>query len=68
MTRPTVSIHPVVTDARDQRMVKNQIANQLQMLLNAAYDCGYVVTVELAPLQPLAMGNYQMVGQVREQR
>jgi hypothetical protein len=42
---------------------KNELAGQLQMLLDTAYELGFVITVE-----PLAMGNYRMVGNVRAAR
>jgi hypothetical protein len=45
-----------------------EIARQLQMLLDTAYELKYVVTVETVPLAPLAMGNYRMIGNVRGER
>jgi hypothetical protein len=41
---------------------------QLDILLHTAKRCGFVLTVELVSNKPLAMGNYKMVGSVRETR
>jgi len=39
-----------------------------QHLIESARQRGLVVTIELKPIAPLAMGRYEMVYQVREAR
>jgi hypothetical protein len=48
----------------------NQMTVQMQLdnLISVAERCGFVLTVDLVPNKPLAMGNYKMVGSVRETR
>jgi hypothetical protein len=41
------------------------IAEQLADVLHRARARGFVIDVRLVPAQPLAMGNYRMVGNVR---
>lgn len=57
----------IAADA-DQRITQNQIANQLQILLDTVHELGFVVTVDTVSLPKLAMGNYVMVGNVRGAR
>lgn len=59
-TTPSADVHDVMT--------KNQLAQQLQILLDTAYELGYVITVETTARLPLAMGNYKMCGNVRGAR
>lgn len=42
--------------------------NMLTELLRLAEATGFVITVETKPLQPLAMRNYKMVGEIRRAR
>ncbi len=44
------------------------ITERLAQLLADAYESDQVVTVELQPLKPLAMGHYRMIGAVRPAR
>lgn len=44
------------------------IADRLRKLLIEARMLGFVITVELETLEPLAMGNYRMRGLVRGAR
>lgn len=37
-------------------------------LIRYAEQCGYIITIETVPQQPLAMGNVKMVGEVRVAR
>jgi hypothetical protein len=46
----------------------NHIAAQLNTLLAKAYEQGFIVTVENISLQPLAMRNARMLGEVRKAR
>jgi len=48
--------------------VAADIANKLQDALMHAYACGVVITVDLEPLEPLAMRNYRMRANVRHGR
>jgi hypothetical protein len=47
---------------------RNVYVRELRELLRRAAQDGYVITVELKPCAPLAMGNYRMVGNVRGAR
>jgi hypothetical protein len=47
---------------------EESIRARLQDVLDAAHAQGFVVTVELVPEKPLAMGNYRMIGRVRGMR
>jgi hypothetical protein len=47
---------------------REMLERRLSELLAEALYRGYVVTVETAPLRPLAMGHYRMVGYVRPAR
>lgn len=62
---PKVTIDRTTATAKVESRVKYDIGRQLNMLLQTAYELGYVITVELEPHVPLAMGNYRMVGFVR---
>lgn len=73
--RPTVSVEHTPTPPKTSPLdllavleTKNQLANQLQMLLDTAYELGFVITVDTVPLAPPAMGNYIMRGNVRGAR
>lgn len=48
--------------------VEFSIADELRRLLHRAELSGFVVTVDLVPNKPLAMGNYRMIGHVRAGR
>jgi hypothetical protein len=47
---------------------ESALAANLKMLLRQAELQGFVITVDLVPNEPLAMGNYRMVGHVRPAR
>jgi hypothetical protein len=47
---------------------EESIRAKLQDVLNLAHVQGFIVTVELVPERPLAMGNYRMIGRVRGMR
>lgn len=44
---------------------QEQIQQQAAQLISDAVAAGVVVTIELKPLQPLAMGNHTMVADVQ---
>ena len=44
------------------------IAEQLAEVLHRAHARGFVIDVQLVPTQPLAMGHYRMLGNVRPAR
>lgn len=44
------------------------IKEQADRFIEFVSDMGFVLTVELKPKQPLAMGNYEMVADVRPAR
>ncbi len=46
-------------------MTKADIQQQADQLINQARAAGLVLTIELQPQHPLAMGNYKMVASVR---
>lgn len=48
--------------------VESSIADELRRILRRAELLGFVITVDLVPNEPLAMGNYRMVGHVRAGR
>lgn len=48
--------------------VESRLEDDLRKLLQAAELQGFVITVDLVPNEPLAMGNYRMVGYVRAGR
>lgn len=48
--------------------VESSLAAELIALLDRAELSGFVITVDLVPNEPLAMGNYRMVGHVRPGR
>lgn len=43
---------------------QEQIRQQAEQLIKDAEAAGMIVTIELKPLQPLAMGNHQMVAEI----
>lgn len=49
-----------------KRTIKEDIEHELLQLLIRADQMGLVITVELRPRQPLAMGNYTMLPNVRD--
>jgi hypothetical protein len=51
-----------------QQAIHADIAECLDDLLLRAAARGFVIEVRLEPLQPLAMGNYRMLGTVRPAR
>lgn len=67
----TIQLTSCVTRSEDPagvrifHAVELSIAEELHQLLQRAELCGFVVTVGLVPNEPLAMGNYRMVGHVR---
>lgn len=66
--RPKVVVDRTTATANLERRVKFDLGVALQQLLDTAHECGFVITVDLDPQQPLAMGNYRMVGFVRGAR
>ena len=48
----------------DQAMIKLMI----EQAVEAAAQAGFIITVTQQPLQPLAMGNYKSVVEVRQAR
>lgn len=56
-----------VTTARDmpRQSLLNYHAEALQQLIESAAEDGVVLTIELEPVAPLAMGHYVMRGHVR---
>lgn len=61
------SIHELNPHSNAAQHIR-KIARELQDLLYHAYILDIVITVELKPCEPLAMGNYCMVGNVRGAR
>lgn len=57
-----------ITALPPQQAIIDYFAHELQFLLQCAARKGVVVRVDLVPGAPLAMGNYQMVGDVRASR
>lgn len=49
-------------------MTAEDIERKLLILIALAEQSGYVVTIETRPTQPLRMGGYEMVGEVRKVR
>lgn len=52
------------TTQPDQEMIKLMI----EQAVKAAGEAGFIITVTQKPLQPLAMGNYESVVEVRQAR
>jgi len=44
------------------------VLNRLRQVIQEAHNLGVVATIELEPLEPLAMGHYRMVPHVRPAR
>ena len=63
---PTITNIGTGNDWHDHQVLR--IHHALVNLLADAEASGVVVTVELEPLQPLAMRHYRMVGNVRGAR
>jgi hypothetical protein len=55
-----------MTNNTDQ--VKQSFLQELNRLIESAKKLNLVVEIKLQPNQPLAMGNFEMVGDVREAR
>lgn len=53
-------------DAERQRF--ERFVDDWQTTVDEIFAAGYVVTIELVPQKPLAMGNYKPVVSVRERR
>lgn len=49
-------------------IMKGVLECELAKLIHSATAHGFIITVELRPQRPLAMGNYLMLGEVREKR
>lgn len=47
---------------------KEYIEQQLTDLITVAAFAGFVITIETVPTEPLRMGGFRMVGQVRQAR
>jgi hypothetical protein len=63
---PSVDVSPEQDEKR--RRLRNYVAGDLIGLLDFAQRNGFIITVETVPLDPLAMRNYRMVGNVRAAR
>lgn len=46
----------------------DRVKDKVNELINLARAFGFIVTIDLVPQQPLAMGNYMMVANVRKAR
>lgn len=57
-----------MTTEQEKPNAQRALEQLMQVLIQQARDWGYVVTIETVPLQPLAMRNYEMVGDVRKAR
>lgn len=57
------------TDMPDSQTLNDWTVHQFELMLHKliadARAAGVVVTIELKPLQPLAMRHYEMVGEAR---
>lgn len=53
-------------DWRDYESLKAEFQARLNRLLEDVAACNMVVDVQHWPLHPLAMGNFKMVGEVRD--
>lgn len=51
-----------------RQSLRDYITSDLYALLRFAQRNGFVITVDTAPLEPLAMGHYRMRGNVRAAR
>lgn len=51
--------------ARQQAVVAEVLLQQAAKLITAAKGLGFILTIDLVPNKPLAMGNYDMVARVR---
>lgn len=56
------------TESHDQPSIVRSFARDLQCLIESAADYGVVLTIELEPVAPFAMGSYVMRGHVRGAR
>lgn len=65
---PNVDIDPSTATAHYESSTKRYYAQQLQWLIESAAEDGFVLTIALEPVAPLAMGNYVMRGHVRGAR
>jgi hypothetical protein len=63
--RPITSRSEDKSGTRVFHSCEASLQEQLITLLDNAFLAGFVITVELKPFEPLAMGNYRMVGHVR---
>jgi 3-keto-L-gulonate-6-phosphate decarboxylase len=52
----------------DQQIMAWALANTIENAINTATEYNLVITVELVPNTPLAMGNYHMKVEVRPAR
>jgi hypothetical protein len=57
-----------MTEHPDPEGEMAEIRLRLRSLIRQARDKGYVITVDLESLEPLAMGNYCMIEDVRPAR
>jgi hypothetical protein len=48
--------------------LKEVIEQRAQRLVEMARQAGYVITIETKPLEPFAMGHYEMQVEVRKAR
>lgn len=65
---PNVDVDQSTATANRESGVKRYYAQQLQTLIESAAEDGFVLTIALEPVVPLAMGNYVMRGHVRGAR
>lgn len=50
----------------EKEALRQIFQHELDSLLRRAKACGFIITVETKPLIPLAMGNYELKGEVRD--
>lgn len=53
---------------QDQRIAADYYQRKVAQALMSAWEQGIIITVETAPLQPLAMGNYDLIIEARPLR
>lgn len=63
---PIVNAHAEMND--EKRATRDRLTIDLLNLLERAKRNGFVITVDLQALEPLAMRNYRMIGDVRGAR
>jgi hypothetical protein len=67
-TSPIVECDVTLELSITQRIKINRLLQGLEDLLNFAHQAGMIITVDVQSLDPLAMRNVRMVGNVRSAR